>query len=160
MTFSRIQPESRRAPFSSGCIWDGNVVVKNPEVIETEIQVRYSETDQMGVTYYANYFVWFEVARTDYFRKKGVDYRTIEERGIYLAVVDTQCRYLAPTRYDDRILVRTWLDQLGKSSIHFKYELVDKMSSKKVAEGTSSHVFVDRNIAPVRIPEEVVRAML
>lgn len=125
------------------------------EVFEWDIRVRYSETDQMGVTYYANYFVWFEVGRTEYFRSKGVDYQKIEERGIYLAVVEAQCRYLAPTRYDDLITVRTWIEKLGKSSLRFGYELVIKKSGKRIAQGTSSHVFVNRNIEPVRIPEEV-----
>ena len=129
-----------------------------PEIFEWDIRVRYSETDQMGVTYYANYFVWFEVARTEYFRNKRVDYRKIEGRGIYLAVVDAQCRYLAPTRYDDLLSVRTWIDRMGKSSMTFKYELIEKNSGKRIAEGSSSHVFVNSKIEPVRIPEEVSKA--
>ena len=131
--------------------------MKTPEVFECDIRVRYSETDQMGVTYYANYFVWLEVARTEYFRNKGVDYQKIENQGIYLAVVDAQCRYLAPTQYDDLITVRTWIEKLGKSSLRFGYELIEKKSNKRIAEGSTSHVFVDRNIEPVRIPEEVIR---
>ena len=129
-----------------------------PEIFEWDIRVRYSETDQMGVTYYANYFVWYEVARTEYFRNKRVDYRKIEGRGIYLAVVDAQCRYLAPTRYDDLLSVRTWIDRMGKSSMTFKYELIEKNSGKRIAEGSSSHVFVNSKIEPVRIPEEVSKA--
>ncbi len=128
------------------------------QVFEWEIRVRYSETDQMGVTYYANYFVWFEVARTEYFRSKGSAYSPLEDKGLFLAVVDTQCRYLAPTRYDDLLIIRTWIEKLGRSSMRFGYEIMDKHSGKRIAEGSSSHVFVNRKIEPVRIPEEVIRA--
>ncbi|MBI4970261.1 MAG: acyl-CoA thioesterase [Candidatus Omnitrophica bacterium] len=132
--------------------------MKKPEVYDWDIRVRYSETDQMGVTYYANYFVWFEVARTEYFRSKGVDYTEIEKRKIFLAVVDAQCKYLAPTRYDDLLTVRTWIGRLGKTSMTFGYEIIEKKSQKRIAQGNSSHVFVNEKIEPVRIPEEVTRS--
>ncbi len=128
------------------------------ETFDWDVRVRYSETDQMGVTYYANYFVWFEVARTEYFRSKSIAYTDIEKRQIFLAVVDCQCRYLAPTRYDDLVTVRTWISKLGKTSLRFGYELFEKNSGKRIAEGSSSHVFVNSSIEPVRVPEEVLRA--
>ena len=129
--------------------------MSQPEVFNWDIRVRYSETDQMGVTYYANYLVWFEVGRTEYLRSKGVDYTQIEKRKIYLAVVDAHCKYLAPTRYDDLLSVRTWVSRIGKSSMAFAYEILDTKSGKRIAEGSTSHVFVNEKIEPVRIPDEV-----
>ena len=128
------------------------------ETFDWDLRVRYAETDQMGVTYYGNYLVWFEVARTEYFRSKGVVYTDIEKDGLYLAVAESRCRYLAPTRYDDVVTIRTWISRLGLTSIHFSYEVLNKQSGQKIAEGSTSHVFVNRGMRPMRIPEEVLRA--
>ncbi|MBI4397953.1 MAG: acyl-CoA thioesterase, partial [Candidatus Omnitrophica bacterium] len=122
------------------------------------IRVRYAETDQMGVTYYGSYFVWFEVARTEYFRNKGIVYTEMEKNGIFLAVVECRCRYVAPSRYDDELVVCTSVAKLGDTSIHFAYGVSEKKSNGKIAEGSSVHVFVNRNIQPIRMPEEVLRA--
>jgi acyl-CoA thioester hydrolase len=75
---------------------------------DAEIRVRYAETDQMGVVYYANYLVWFEVGRSEYCRRRGVDYRRLEKESQYfLAVAEVECRFHAPARYDDLLLIRT-----------------------------------------------------
>ena len=76
---------------------------------ETEIRVRYQETDNMGVVYYANYLVWFEVARTEYLRAFGIAYKDLETKGMYLIVAGVSCSYRSPARYDDCVRIKTWV---------------------------------------------------
>ncbi len=113
--------------------------------VEVVTRVRYAETDQMGVAYYANHFVWFEVGRNEFCRQRGFSYRKLEDDfGLYLVVVEARCRYLAPVRYDDEILIRTWLGELRKRSLSFRYEIVSLGDGRKIAEGETVHVVVDR----------------
>ena len=91
---------------------------------ETRIRVRYAETDQMGVVYHANHFIWFEVGRVELLRQLGFSYKEMEaEDGCFIAVVDARCRYKAPVHYDDEVLVRTYLKRVREKVIHFGYEL-------------------------------------
>ena len=122
---------------------------------ETEIRVRYQETDNMGVVYYANYFVWFEVARTEYLRSAGISYRKLEEKGMYMMVAEARCRYKAPARYDDMVRIQAWIPKIKNSSMQFEYKLF--IGEKLIATGESVHVFTGRSGRPVRIPEEIRR---
>lgn len=119
----------------------------------TDIRVRYQETDNMGVVYYGNYFVWFEVARTEYLRSLGVSYRKIEERGLYLMVASASCQYKSPARYDDLVKIETWVSELKHSSLKFEYKIY--LKDKLLATGDSVHVFTNKEARPVRIPEEL-----
>ncbi len=126
-------------------------------------RVRYAETDQMGVSYYANYLVWFEAARTEYFRAVGLVYSEFEKQGVFLPVAEAHCRYLAPSTYDDELTVRTVVSQMKSSSIRFEYRIFKnakspleaRPSEKPIAEGYTVHVFIDKAMKPVRIPEPV-----
>ena len=119
----------------------------------TTIRVRYQETDNMGVVYYANYLTWFEVARTEYFRAKGLVYRELEKKGFYLMVASATCQYKSPARYDDEVRVESWVSELKNSSLKFEYELF--VGDRLVAKGESVHVFTNASGRPTRIPEEV-----
>lgn len=123
--------------------------------IETEFDVRYAETDAMGVVYYANYLVWFEVGRGAFCANYGINYQQIEEDGTPLAVVDAYCRYKAPARYGDRVAVRTRLTELGRSTMRFEYEVVNSVSGVLLAEGTTRHVWINRQGRPVSMPESL-----
>jgi acyl-CoA thioester hydrolase len=115
----------------------------------TTLRVRYAETDQMGVVYYANYFVWFEIGRTDYCRQHGFVYREMEERdGLYIVVAETRCRFKAPARYDDEIMVRTCLRAVRKRILVFGYEVYRRATSELLAEGETVHVITDREGRP------------
>lgn len=108
---------------------------------ETAIRVRYAETDKMGVVYYGNYFTWFEIGRTDVCRQCGFSYRDMEiEDDAYLMVVETQCRYRRPTRYEDDLVVRTRLDTWSKRTMRFSYQIVDAVTRELAAEGMTAHV--------------------
>ena len=118
---------------------------------KTEIRVRYAETDRMGVVYYANYLVWFEVARTEYLKSKGVSYRLMEEsEGIFLMVAESRCRHLSPTTYDDTVTVETCLSSMKNASMTFRYDVF--AGGKLAASGETVHVCTDRNRRPVKIP--------
>lgn len=120
-----------------------------------EYRVRYGDTDKMGISYYANYFIWFEAARTEYFRALGMPYTRCEEQGHYLPVVETSARYFSPCTYDDLIVVRTSVAYARRTSVRFEYQVFLKGASKILASGFSVHVFVDKSMQPVRIPAEI-----
>jgi len=118
-----------------------------------DIRVRYQETDAMGVVYYANYLVWFEVARTEYLRSLGISYRDLETKGYYLMVAAISCRYKSPARYDDIVKAETWIEEMKNSSLKFGYKL--SVGDRVVVTGDSVHVFTNKKGKPVRIPEEI-----
>ena len=124
-------------------------------VSEVKIRVRYAETDQMGVVYHSNHFVWFEVGRVEFFRQLGFSYKDMEEQdGCHIAVVDARCRYKAPARYDDEVVVRTQLRNVRESLVHFTYELVRASDELLLAEGETTHVVIDREMKKTSIPEK------
>ncbi len=122
---------------------------------ETRVRVRYAETDQMGVAYHSNFLIWFEVGRVELLRQIGFDYRDMERKdGCYIAVVDARCRYKAPARYDDEVVVRTQLKNVRESMVHFAYELVRASDELLLAEGETMHVVIDREMKKTAIPEK------
>ncbi len=111
----------------------------------------------MGVVYYSNYLIWFEIARTEFFRKRGVDYREVEEKHKrYLPVVESYCRYKAPIKYDDLVNVTAVLTEVNNSSLTFEYEV--KVNGRVTTTGRTKHVFIDENRKPVPVPPEVKAA--
>src|SRR5688500_18940635 len=95
-----------------------------PKTSESRFRVRYAETDQMGVVYYANYLVWMEIGRTDFCRHCGFDYHSLEkEAEAFIAVAEANCRYMISARYDDEILVRTTLERLSRRVVEFTYTI-------------------------------------
>ncbi len=123
----------------------------------TTLRVRYADTDQMGIAYYANYFVWFEEARTEYFRVKGYPYTKVEEKGTYLPVVEASCSYKAPARYDDLLEIQTEVPHHTRTSMTFEYKIF--CNGKLNAEGKTVHVFITQEGKPVGIPDEVKRIL-
>jgi acyl-CoA thioester hydrolase len=123
----------------------------------TTLRVRYAETDQMGVVYYANYFVWFEVARGELLRTQGWTYREMEGTGVMLPVIDAACEYLRPARYDDEIEIRTEGALLSPVRMSFTYEVrvISGGRDDLVASGRTLHAAVDRNGRPCRLPERI-----
>jgi acyl-CoA thioester hydrolase len=128
-------------------------------ISETRIRVRYAETDQMGVVYHANHFIWFEVGRVELLRQLGFSYRDMEAKdGCFIAVVDARCRYKAPARYDDEIIVRTHIKNIRESLIHFGYELLRANDATLLAEGETTHIVTDLEMKPTTIPQKYVDA--
>jgi acyl-CoA thioester hydrolase len=131
-----------------------------PTVSESRIRVRYAETDQMGVVYHSNYFIWFEVGRVDLMRSLGFSYREMEqEEKCFIAVVDARCRYKSPAHYDDEILIRTHLKNVRESVIHFGYEAVRVSDGTLLAEGETTHIVTDKTMARRVIPHRYIAAL-
>jgi acyl-CoA thioester hydrolase len=119
------------------------------------IRVRYAETDKMGVVYYANYFVWFEVARADLLRTLGWSYREMEHAGVSLPVIDAQCQYHRSVRYDDELEVRTEGRLLSKVRMEFSYRVVRCDDQVLAASGRTVHAALDTAGKPCRLPERI-----
>jgi acyl-CoA thioester hydrolase len=124
-----------------------------PDATSTHVRVRYAETDRMGFVYYANYLIWFEVARTDWLRQHGWTYREMEGAGISLPVIEAHCEYRQPARYDDEIELRTRAALLTAVRIRFDYEVV--RDGAITATGHTVHAAMNAEGRPCRLPDRV-----
>ncbi|MEM2786624.1 MAG: thioesterase family protein [Candidatus Nitrosotenuis sp.] len=127
--------------------------------VRTPIRVRYGETDQMGHAYYANYLYWLEVARGDWCRAKGFTYKSLEERGFFLPVVEVWIRYRGEIRYDDDLEVWVRLSEVRRAALKFEYEIYKLQSDIKLTEAYTWHVLMGAERKAVTINDEI-RAML
>ncbi|HUB19473.1 MAG TPA: thioesterase family protein [Acidobacteriaceae bacterium] len=130
----------------------------------TTVRVRYAETDQMGVAYYANYFIWCEIGRVELLRQLGFEYRKMElEHSCYLPVVEASCRYKSPARYDDLVIIETRVSGLRTSVIKFSYRLLVARPGDPqptlLADAETVHVSVDRNMQKCPLPEPYLSAI-
>ena len=137
--------------------------------VTTEVRVRYAETDQMGIVYYANYLVWFEIGRVELLRSMGLAYSQLEiDHQCILPVVEATCRYKAPARYDDRIVIETRPSLVRGSVIKFAYRILreaieEGQERKLLAEGETVHVVCDDQLNKKPLPAEhevALRAMM
>ena len=130
----------------------------NSAVNETRLRVRYAETDQMGVVYHSNHFIWFEVGRVELLRQLGFSYRDMEsEDNRFIAVAEATCRYRAPVRYDEEVVVRTELKNVRDSVVHFSYELRRAENGVLLAEGETTHIVTDAELKVAVLPEKYLR---
>ena len=126
----------------------------------TSIRVRYAETDQMGVVYYANSLVWFEIGRVELLRQLGFDYKSMEvEDDCFIPVVEVSCRYKVPARYDDELEVETEVAIVRGAVLKFRYRVVRVSDQQMLAEGETTHVVTDRKMMKRALPEKYVRAL-
>jgi acyl-CoA thioester hydrolase len=133
-------------------------------VSQTRIRVRYAETDQMGVVYYANFFIWFEVGRVELLRQLGFHYKQMEiDDDCHIPVVEANCRYKSPARYDDELLLETSILAMRRSVIKFGYRLLrpasDGAQTTLLAEGETTHVTVNRSLRKVPLPQKYVAVL-
>ena len=129
---------------------------------QTKLRVRYAETDQMGVVYYANYFVWCEIGRVEFFRQLGYDYKQMElADDCHLPVVEASCRYRSPARYDDEVVIETRVTALRAHVIKFGYRLlrVSGEVPQLLADAETVHVSVDRSMRKKAMPEKYLTAI-
>ncbi len=122
-------------------------------VTETQIRVRYGETDRMGVAYYGSYSVFYEVARTDMLRKIGLSYKEMEDKGIILPVIHLNVHYYLPALYDEMITIKTYMKNKPGVRIHFEYELFNA-ENKLINKGETTLAFVNKKTGrPTKAPE-------
>lgn len=135
---------------------------------QSRIQVRYAETDMMGIVYHANYLPWFEIARTDLLKHHGLPYRDLEAEGFFLPVLEVNVRYLKSARYDDAITVIAKMEEKPSLRLRITYEVRrtletpppgDSNESELLATGWTTHAFIDRQSRPVRPPARFVAKM-
>jgi acyl-CoA thioester hydrolase len=121
----------------------------------TRFRVRYAETDQMGVVYYANYLIWMEIGRVELVRARGFNYKELEDKeGLFLSVIDAACHYLYPARYDEEIIVQTEVVKSNSRTIEFAYQVRSATSDRLLARGSTRHIWLNRDWRPRRLPDE------
>ena len=133
---------------------------EHPQAVnETRLRVRYAETDQMGVVYHSNHFVWFEIGRVELLRQLGFSYRDMKSKDDrFIAVAEAKCRYRAPVRYDEEIVVRTEMLNVRDSVVHFGYELRRLDDGTLLAEGETTHIVTDAEMKIAELPEKYLKA--
>jgi acyl-CoA thioester hydrolase len=129
------------------------------QIHDTQVRVRYAETDQMGVVYHANYAIWFEVGRIETLRQLGFAYKEMEAEGCRLAVVELCCRYRMPARYDDLIAIRTRVQLVRQGLIRFAYEVLRAEDGQLLAGGETVHMPLDKNGKRSRVPDKYLKVL-
>ena len=128
---------------------------------ETQFEVRYAETDQMGIVHHSNYAVWFEAARTALFRQQGTSYADIEKAGALLPLYELQCRFIAPAQYGDTVTVESRVSQLTRTRMHLDYTVRRSADGTVLATGSTAHAWTTRDLRPANaaklIPEIFTR---
>ncbi len=128
---------------------------------ESEIRVRYAETDQMGIVHNANYLVWFEVGRSDFCRARGFSYKEMEaEENALMVVAESYCRYKSPAYYEDVLVVRTRVEEIRSRSLRFIYEIFRPADETLLAEGETLHLVTDENKKVRSLPESYKEKLL
>jgi acyl-CoA thioester hydrolase len=125
----------------------------------TSYRVIYGDTDKMGVVYYANYLSWFERGRSEFLRECGVPYGEIEARGIHFPVVEVNCQYAKPARYEDLLSIETRLDSLGRARLIFSYRILRNGEEAPLATGSTVHACIDAAGKVLRIPNDLVQIL-
>ncbi len=124
----------------------------------TRVRVRFADTDAQGVAHNAAYLVWFEVARVEYLRAFAGGYQALRDRGVEALVLESFCRYLRPTRFDDELAVHARC--VGLRGARFRYEYAVTRGEELVADGWTAHACVDAaSFRPVRVPDWLVAAI-
>ncbi len=126
-----------------------------PAHFDTVVRVRYAETDQMGVVYHSNYFIYFEIGRTEYIRNAGLEYKKMEiEAHCFFVVASASIRHLRPARYDDVLRIRTRVVESNRRTARIGYEIFNDANEELLATGETYHVFCDRAARPKSLPEK------
>ena len=118
---------------------------------ETKITVRYVETDKMGIVHHSNYYIYFEEARTQFIKMSGMTYSEMEENGIMLPLVESNCRYKLAAKYEDELIINTWISELTPAKVKFNYSVFREKDQKELAKGSTLHAFVNQNFRIVNL---------
>ena len=110
----------------------------------SKITVRYAETDQMGIVHHSNYYVYFEAAREDFIAGAGISYKDMEDRGIMMPLVETQCRYFEGAKYADNLIIETTLEELSAVKVVLQYKVIREKDNRLLSKGKTIQAFVDK----------------
>lgn len=125
------------------------------KVHEIKTRIRYQETDQMGIVYYANFFVYFEMGRTEFLRNLGLPYAELEKEHIYFPVTETYCRFRSPAHYDDVLIIQTWVSELKHATVKFSYKIIREGDNNLIAEGFTKLACLNASRKPTSLPEKL-----
>jgi len=120
-------------------------------ISETKIIVRYAETDQMGIVHHSNYLIWFEAGRTDFIKGCKMSYSEMEKEGILIPLAESSCKYIIGAKYEDELIVKTWVNELTPIKVEFNYSVIREKDQKEIAKGSTLHVFVSKNFKIINI---------
>ncbi len=123
-------------------------------MFQTKIEVRYCETDRMGVVHHSRYFPWFEVGRTDFFKQSGMTYDQMEQMGIWLPLVDCYCKFFQGARYGDTILIEVSLEERGVAKWKFAYRILREEDGILLATGYTTHGFTTPELKPINLKKQ------
>jgi len=126
---------------------------------DINVRVRYQETDQMGIVYYSNYFVYFEMGRIEFLRSVGISYAELEKENVFLAVADAHCKYRSPAVFDDLLVIKTCISMMKLARIEFSYEIRRVNEEALIAEGSTLLACLGANKKPMAIPEKIRDAL-
>lgn len=123
-------------------------------ISNTNIKVRYAETDKMGIAHHANYYIWFEEARGDFIEKINISYKEIEDMGIMMPIIETHCRYMRASTYSDILNVQTSIGELSPVKIIFNYRVINKESGELLAKGSTTQTFINNNFKIINMKKK------
>lgn len=118
---------------------------------ETKIVVRYAETDKMGIVHHSNYLIWFEAGRTDFIKGSNISYSNMEEKGIFIPLSESSCKYIAAAKYEDELIIKTWVKELTPIKVEFSYSVIREKDQKEIAKGSTLHVFVSNDFKIINL---------
>ncbi len=124
-------------------------------ISQTQIRVRYAETDAMGIVHHSRYIPWFELGRSDWMREAGLPYSVFEKTGYYLTVTEVQARYYHPAVYDELVTIYTWIEEVKSRGITIGYEVRNE-AGQRLVQGITKHVCITHAGKPVRLPPELL----
>ena len=124
-------------------------------VSETTLRVRYAETDAMGIVHHSRYIPWFEVGRVNFLREIGFPYDQIEEMGFLFVIAELGARYHLPARFDDIVIIRTWMDRAYSRGMRLEYQIVNE-AGETLVTGFTKLICTDKQGQPTRLPEKLV----
>lgn len=118
---------------------------------ETSLKVRYVETDQMGIVHHSNYYPWFEIGRGEFIKESNITYKEFEEQNILMPLAESSCKYKVPAKYDDIVIIKTWVEKLSPVKVIFSYEVVREDDGVVLATGATTHAFVNSEFKIINI---------
>lgn len=123
-------------------------------ISESKLKVRYVETDQMGIVHHSNYYPWFEVGRSDFIMESGITYSQMEGEGVLLPLVESYCKYNEGAKYEDDILVKTFIEEISPVKVIFNYNVIREKDGKLLAKGKTTHAFVNKDFKIVNLKKK------
>ena len=120
-------------------------------ISETKITVRYVETDQMGIVHHSNYLIWFEAGRTDFIKGGNISYTEMEQEGILIPLAESNCKYIAYAKYEDELIIKTWVKELTPVKVEFNYSVIREKDEKEIAKGSTLHVFISKDFKIINL---------